>query len=378
MAEEIHKFNRGDVAEGILGAALVAKFANRPKSLKDANAPITVEMIDHVLDEFFKYGKMIEFKVKDIVAIKSTYATDVIEFKINLPAPAALLLSKKQNRSVVKDLYESAILYIEKTWTDDVMKFALNGQIDKVTILSDGVGAQNETKADIKVTINGQKYERQISLKVAGGEQFAQVSGDEFEKQQKVWEEILKLNISELKEAYLAEVKNYDKKEVFSSRENARLTEFKDMIKSAAAVVYKEAAKQMQAKINTNDNAFLSNITKLVFMGATKGDASIELVKLEGGKFKQLQFNKDFMKVYTEQLKKSNLKAKFRETGDPLVQIYAGSETKSNLLLQIRAKVEARSLKRPGGKVYGPYMRNLVEAGPLMFALLKWVSEFYK
>jgi len=378
MADEIHKFNRGDVAEGILGAALVAKFANRPKSLKDKNAPITVQMIDHVLDEFFKHGKMIEFRVKDIVAIKSTYATDVIEFKINLPAPAALLLSKKQNRSVVKDLYESAILYVEKTWTDDVIKFALNGQIDKVTILSDGVGEQKETKADIKVTINGQKYERQISLKVAGGEQFAQVSGDEFEKQQKVWEEILKLNISELKEAYLAEVKNYDKKEVFSSRENARLTEFKDMIKSAAAVVYKEAAKQMQAKINTNDNAFLSNITKLVFMGATKGDASIELVKLEGGKFKQLQFNKDFMKVYTEQLKKSNLKAKFRETGDPLVQIYAGSETKSNLLLQIRAKVEARSLKRPGGKVYGPYMRNLVEAGPLMFALLKWVSEFYK
>ena len=341
------------------------------KSLKDKNAPITVQMIDHVLDEFFKHGKMIEFRVKDIVAIKSTYATDVIEFKINLPAPAALLLSKKQNRSVVKDLYESAILYVEKTWTDDVIKFALNGQIDKVTILSDGVGEQKETKADIKVTINGQKYERQISLKVAGGEQFAQVSGDEFEKQQKVWEEILKLNISELKEAYLAEVRNYDKKEVFSSRENARLTEFKDMIKSAAAVVYKEAAKQMQAKINTNDNAFLSNITKLVFMGATKGDASIELVKLEGGKFKQLQFNKDFMKVYTEQLKKSNLKAKFRETGDPLVQIYAGSETKSNLLLQIRAKVEARSLKRPGGKVYGPYMRNLVEAGPLMFALLK-------
>ena len=378
MAEEIHKFNRGDVAEGILGAALVAKFANRPKSLKDANAPITVEMIDHVLDEFFKYGKMIEFKVKDIVAIKSTYATDVIEFSINLPAPAALWLSKKQNRSVVKDLYDSAILYIEKTWTDDVMKFALNGQIDKITILSDGVGAQNETKADIKVTINGQKYARQISLKVAGGEQFAQVSGDEFEKQQKVWQEILKLDISELKEAYLAEVRNYDKKEVFSSRENARLTEFKDMVKSAAAVVYKEAAKQMQAKINSNDNAFLSNITKLVFMGATKGDASIELVKLEGGKFKQLQFNKDFMKVYTEQLKKSNLKAKFRETGDPLVQIYAGSETKSNLLLQIRAKVEARSLKRPGGKVYGPYMRNLVEAGPLMFALLKWVSEFYK
>ena len=114
----------------------------------------------------------------------------------------------------------------------------------------------------------------------------------------------------------------------------------------------------------------ISNLTKLVFEGATKGDASIELVKLEGSKFKQLQFNKDFTKVYTEQLKKSNLKAKFRETGDPLVQLYAGSETKSNLLLQIRVKVEAASSNSKDGKVYRPYMRNYVEAGPLMFALL--------
>ena len=167
MADEIHKFNRGDAAEGILGAALVAKFANRPKSLKDKNAPITVAMIDHVLDEFFKVNRMIEFKVKDIVAVKSTYATDVIEFSIALPEAAAMLLSKKQNRSVVKDLYDSAILYVEKTWTDDVIKFALNGQIDTVRILSDGVGDQKGTKADIKVTINGKPYTRQISLKSA-------------------------------------------------------------------------------------------------------------------------------------------------------------------------------------------------------------------
>ena len=61
MADEIHKFNRGDVAEGILGAALVAKFANRPKSLKDKNAPITVEMIDHVLDELREDSTLFEY-----------------------------------------------------------------------------------------------------------------------------------------------------------------------------------------------------------------------------------------------------------------------------------------------------------------------------
>jgi len=370
MVNEIYKFNRGDVAEGILGAALAAKFTNRPSSLKDKNVPITVAMIDNVLDEFFRSNRMIEFKAKDIVAVRGQYVSDAINFSIALPEAAAKLLSNKQNRTVVKDLYDSAISYVEKTWTEDVLKFALNGQLDNIIILSDGVGDQKGTKADIKVTINGKPYTRQISLKVAGGEQFAQVSGDEFEKQQKVWEDILNLDISELEKLYLSEIKNYDKKQIFSSREDAKLNEFKDMIKSAARVVYKEAAKQIQSKIASKDNTFFQNLAKLIFEGATRGDASIELVKLEGGKFKQLQFSKDFIEIYTNQLKKSNLKAKFKETGDPLVEIFAGTETKANLILKIRVKVEASSSQTKGGKFYKPYMRNLVEAGPLMFSLL--------
>lgn len=370
MENEIQKFNRGDVAEGILGAALTAKFVNRPQSLKDKNAPITRQMIDHVLDEFFKHNKMIHFKAKDIAAAKISGAIDIVNFSVALPEPAAKLLSQKKNRDVVSDLYDSAIKYVEETWTDDVMKFALNGQIDEITILSDGVGDQKGTKADIKITVNGKPYSKQISLKVAGGEQFAQVSGDEFEKQQKIWEDILMLDISNLETEYLKQIKNYDKKQVFSSRDNQKLIAFKDMVKSAAAVVYKEAAKQMQQKIKSNDDKFFNNLAKLVFEGATKGEESIELVKLEGGKFKRLQFNKNFIKIYSDQLKKSNLKAKFRETGDPLVQLYAGTETKQNLILQIRVKVEAASSNSKSGKVYKPYMRNYVEAGPLMFALL--------
>ena len=371
MTDEIKKFNRGDVAEGILGAALTAKFVNRPKSLKEKNKSITKKMIDDVLDKFFKKNQMIAFKAKDIAATKVSGIIDIVNFSISLPEAAANFLSKKNNRDVVIDLYNSAIKYVEETWTDDVMKFALNGQMDQITILSDGVGDQKGTKADIKITINGIPYEKQISLKVSGGEQFAQVSGDEFEKQQKIWEDILMLDISNLKQKYLKEIKNYDKKEVFSSRDNEKLNSFKDMIKAAASVVYKDAAKQIQQKINSKDNKFFNNLAKLVFEGATRGDTSIELVKLEGGKFKRLQFNEDFVKIYSDQLKKSKLIAKFRESGDPLVQLYAGTENKQNLILQIRVKVEAASTYSQNiGKVYRPYMRNYVEAGPLMFGLL--------
>ena len=196
MVNEIKKFNRGDVAEGILGAALTAKFVNRPKSIKEKNKPITKKMIDDILDKFFKKNKMITFKAKDIAAKAVSGIVDNVNFSISLPEAAADLLSIKKNRDVVIDLYDSAIKYVEETWADDVMEFALNGQMDTITILSDGVGDQKGTKADIKITINGKPYEKQISLKVSGGEQFAQVSGDEFEKQQKIWEDILMLDIN--------------------------------------------------------------------------------------------------------------------------------------------------------------------------------------
>lgn len=362
------KFNRGDVAEGILGAALTAKFANRsPEKLKN---PVTKEMIDYVLNQFFSANRMIEIKVKDIAASKGDAVVDGIRFSINLPTPAANLLKDKNSRKIVDDLYDSAIEYVEKAWEEDVVELATNGKVDDIIIMSDGVGDQKGTKADIKVTINGQPYRKQISLKVAGGEQFAQVSGDDFEKQERIWQDILGLDIKALESKYNTAIKNYDKKEVFSSREERRLGEFKDMIKTAAGVVYQEAAKQIQQKISSKDTNFFNNFAKLVFEGATKGDASIELVKLQQRTFKQLKFDKNFIKNYSDQLKKSNLKAKFRETGDPLVQIFAGSESKSNLILQIRVKVEAASRNTKAGKVYSPYMRNYVEAGPLMFNLL--------
>lgn len=364
------KYNRGDVAEGILGATLAAKFINRPKTLKDPNVTVTKAMVNSVLDDFFKKARLISYEVKDLAAKKGSTVLDTVNFSINLPAAATQFLANRDGRSEVDDLYDSAIMYVEKTWKDDVLEFAMNSQMDEINIISDGVGGQKGTKADIKVTINGKPYKRQISLKVAGGEQFAQVSGDDFSKQQSLWEDILDLDIKKLEKKYNEALEEYDKKKLFSSRDDVKLKAFKDMIKDAAGFVYEEAASQIQKKISAKDANFFTNFSKLVFEGATRGDNSIELVKLEGRAFKQLQFNKDFIKKYSEQLKKSNLKAVFSSTGDPIVRIYAETATKDNLILQIRTKVEAASKTSKAGKFYSPYMRNYVEAGPLMFKLI--------
>jgi hypothetical protein len=109
----------------------------------------------------------------------------------------------------------------------------------------------------------------------------------------------------------------------------------------------------------------------LVFKGATLGDASVELVKLENKKYKTLNFSDEmFTTLYSSALKRNKLQCVFSTTGDPIVQIYAESCSPANLILKIRVKVEATSRQTTQGKAYSPYMRNLVEAGPRMFSLL--------
>lgn len=371
MEKEL-KFNRGDVAEGVLGAALAAKFINRPKSLKDNNIKLTKQMIDKVLDDIFKGSTSSrEYKVKDIVTKQNKISIDKIDFTVNLPIAASELLSVKEDRKVVHDLYESSIEYVEETWMKEILVFAINGQIDKVDISSDGVGDQKGTKADIKLKVNGKDYSRQISLKVKGGDQFFQVSGHEFEKQMTLWNDILKLDILKMKKKYEGALEKYNKSEFFSSREDERVEVIKDMLKNATAIVYREAAKQMQSKVKSKDSVFFTNLATIIFHGATKGNETIELVKLEKGKFKQLKFNKDFVKSYSEVLKKSNLTIMFVEGIDPVVRVYAGSVNKTNLIIQFRTKIATESTKTKAGKKYSPYLRNIVESGPSMFSLSK-------
>jgi len=360
------KINRGDVAEGILGATLTAKFVNVPLH-KDRNEKLTHAQVDAVLDRYFKTNGPVTYKTRDI----SKNVSDDIKFSMNLTQATNELLKTTSKRIIVKDLYDSAIDYVESTWTKEVLTFVSNGKVDRIEINSDGLGDQKGTKADIKIIVNGQPYQRQISLKVKGGEQFAQITGTDFSKQKALWQDILSLDIENLDKAYTKALEGYDKSKAFSSREDKRVEEFKNIIKSATAVTYKAAAKQMQELNSRKDNKFFSNISKFILAGAAgkTPDNRIELVKLEKSTYKQLKFDDNFVKEYSAKLKKANLQISFRPYGDPVVQVHAGMATGANLLFQIRIKIAAESSMTKQGKVYRPYARHIIEAGPRMFNL---------
>jgi hypothetical protein len=204
---------------------------------------------------------------------------------------------------------------------------------------------------------------------VAGGDQFAQVSGPEFSKQKALWENVLNLDIKSLQESYDEALIEFDSSAAFSKREDKRVEVFRVMLKNAAAITYKEAALQIQKKINSNDDIFFKNLTELILYGATKGEGGVELVKLAKRTFKQVKFDKNFLKKFSEKLKNSNIKVDFRETGDPLVRIYIDTAVAKNIIIQIRTKVAAESSNLKSGKIYRPYLRNIIESGPKLFEL---------
>lgn len=374
MAEaKTQKFNRGDAAEGILGAALAAKFAKRPKAIGQAFPKITISDIDDMLDDFFSTGQRVITSVGDIIAAKGkSKVRDNIILGIGLPEKAMQLLKKRENRKEVHDLYESAIAYVEDTWIKEVEMFAINSNPDRIEILSDGIGDQKGTKADIKISINGKPYSRQISLKVSGGDQFAQVSGHEFSKQIKIWNDMFGLDIRKMEAKYNKTIKNYDSSKMFSSRDNKVLKAMRDMVKSAASEVYKEAASQLSKKM-TQDK-YLEKFANIILTGATKGETSVELVKLDK-QYKQMRFDKGFVGRYAKDLKKQKIIVTYRsknDKGEPVayVEFYAGSSNKtSNLILTVRLKVENQSKSTSKGKMYSPYTRNLILAGPKMFGM---------
>ena len=179
--------NRGDIAEGIMGAALTAKFLKRKLGQDASNMPKIAEKdIDDVLKNFFRnstfkkmvrdvpppidipegvpYGRETETAIN---VIRELAYRDQVVFKLTLPKGAMDFLSVQTNRNDVRDIYRRAILYANTDFTfiREANRLATNAKNDKILVNADGVSNQNETKVDIGLFANGRKIGNQISLK---------------------------------------------------------------------------------------------------------------------------------------------------------------------------------------------------------------------
>lgn len=330
--------NRGEVAEGLLGAAVFAKMLQRQG---EYIGQITGDNIWRIIDQLKQTGE-------------DTYSTtvpdgerravkDSITFTLRLKSAPYKDLMNPEKRTMLTDLISSAVTFAN---SKDIQRYSeyfyLNGKPDQIHIISDGVSAEEEQKTDVQVLFKdhttGQMRSTRlnISLKVSGVGQFGQVGGAEgvfalfgqfgldFGPDEPEFERILK------------------------SRGPGPAMEF----------IYRKAAKTWNDILNSatdfEEYRYIKTFSDALAYFTTKNDPTVVMVDFDRGGFSLLRFNNIEGKLSSVKLGAQYVDEKTW----PRIDIVDLNNPK-NKLLQFRVKVESKT----------GYLRNIIEKGNLFSQL---------
>ena len=340
------RYNLGDMAEGVVGAAITARFIYKNKNV---NAQLVYGVLSALAKSGptnypGKKGKQVEKTFKS--ANKNPKIMDDVRCFISLAEVNMLALLSPSNKELLKEYVDSAVKYANsnnvKKWSKLVYE---NNRYDKIEVLSDGLGGQRSTKVDVSVKITNDEgkllpVDILVSLKAGDVKQFGQVSGAEFEKQEELWEQLFgyRNNISRLRQAY-DKLMFIDKKP-----------------EEAVFLVYSTVTKLLVRDLRSKPDEVLQSLSKAINYFATLNEENVTLVQVGGGKAKVYKFDDIYSVIsgrqYTAEIKSGT-------SGLPTITIKSGSES----LIQFRVKQEFKS----DGS---PYIRNYVEKLSLLGDLL--------
>lgn len=331
--------NKGDTAEGLLGAALFAKLLDRQ------NGKIGQITTDDVWNVFDKLNPVTEtdymVRSKDLGG-----ATDTIWFKLKVKNTVKLALEEPSLRKSITNWMMSPVNYVNSPeGTAYAEEFYKNGTPDEIGVISDGLSAQKDKKTDVVTAVRDPEtntIKREImpvSLK-AGADQFAQHSGGKWKAMETMFS-LLNVDLSSV--ANLAsEYEGYQEK---------------DEQIEAAGKVYQTAAKLLNSQFTTpqSEAAFIQTVAKALRYWATNDDDQVYVVSFGSrGKYDVLQFSQSSLVPAMQDMQ---LRARYIPGDNPKIEVY---DQKSNkMLFSIRTYMQTKS---DGTK----YQRNVIEKGPLL------------
>lgn len=377
MAEKISA-NRGDLFEVFFAAAVAARFVKRAKTKTAKNLPtVSVSDVDAVLSEMMKRGY-----VKQVNDVGSA-VIDTVSVSVSVPKKAQDFLATKANWTKVSDLRNGAVSFVNShsRLNAQARGLSINAREDFIRVTAAGTEDQKGTKADVRIEVNSptnpDRRFRNIdySLKVEGGEQFHQVSGQGFDKFLNIFGE-MGLDVSPVSQQYQNFIDEFFDKEVFTkkytSRDNAKETGGGEYLKKAARLVYTYATQKLNEGLDTPERTDVKiRFADYIIYGLSR-NVNTELVKFAGdGRVKTRVANREFRDI----LANSRFNARINTSGDPKIEIYRSNAdgTKlsgnTNLIIQIRYKMEVASGMSGGMKMYRFYPRNYLEAQPGMFLI---------
>lgn len=341
------KYNLGDMSEGVVGAAITARFIYK-------NRNINSQLVYGVLRTLAKSG------VKNYPGKKGKYVEkifksananpkimDDVRCYISLAEVNMDALLDRSKESVLKEYIDSAVKYANsnnvKKWAELVYK---NNRYDKIEVISDGLGGQKTTKVDVTVKITDHEGKLMpvdilVSLKAGDVKQFGQVSGAEFSKQEELWDRLF---------GYKSVIKSLEK-------QYDKLMFVDKQPDEAVFLVYQKVNQQLNSDLNGNkSDEILKKMSEAIKYFATLNEDYVSLVQVGGGKAKVYKFDDIYGKISGRSYK-SNIKT--GSSGLPTIIVSSGKED----LIQFRVKQEFKS----DGS---PYIRNYVEKLSLLGDLL--------
>lgn len=271
-AGESIKFNKGDIAEGVLGAAITAKLIKRGQ---DRIGDISSDDVRNVLSSAVaKSDDTLVYNVND----KNSNIADKIVFSIKLTGPSLQIINDKEQWPKFDSLFGSSAHYAN---TADAERYSdyfyKNGKADEVYITSDGLSGQKSRKTDVSVVVKDPNTGKirnlknvDISLK-ADSKQFGQIGTGGLSGGYEKWMS----SARKLFEPFGIEMTDVTAK----GAKQDIVTFFK-----AAYIQAGEKLNQELAGANVrNETSFVEKVADVIFQQATLKVPNVRIVNLEKG-----------------------------------------------------------------------------------------------
>ena len=326
------KYNLGDMAEGVVGAAIAARFMYKNRNITEAQVFGVIRSLPPGTPKKGKKGLETTKDYKS--ANENPKVMDDVNFYLSLAEVNMRALQERANENILRPYVRSAVRYANSTSVRKWSKLLYeNNRYDKIEVISDGLGGQKSTKVDVSVNVDGKPIDIQVSLKAGDVKQFGQVSGVEFEKQTALWEKSF---------GYGSEIAGLE------TKYNELLVQ--NQAAQAVTLVYNKVAAEFNKDMATTaKNRVFRSFANSIKYFATLDEENVVL----------LQVGNDAAKLYTfdqiyDGIENMTLQARVSmgKTGLPTLLIV---DVNSNQpLVQYRVKQEFK----PDGS---PYIRNYVE-----------------
>ena len=342
--------NKGDASEGIIAAAIAARFLHKDKSIKTADVFALIRKLAKTKIKNYtgKAGKYIEVEYDS--PNKNPKISDVVRTYISLAEVNMTALLDPKNEDILEEYADSAVKYVN---SDTVSKWAIllyeNNRFDTIEVISDGLGGQKTTKVDVTVKVTDDKGKLvpvniKLSLKAGDVKQFGQVGGSEFEKQKELWEKFFGYG------GKIASLESKYDNTMFKKKKGGE----------AIGMVFEKISDLLNNDFKgKNATKLIKKMADAVKYFATLNEDNVTLLQLGGGKAAVYEFEK----VY-EKIKARKFESRVTYGGSELPTLFISSGGKD--FLKVRVKQEFK----PDGK---PYIRNYIEKESLFTDILATV-----